>query len=334
MSAVKELLLDVQNVAKHYIMRRGLMRHRQVVRAVDDVSFSLARGETLALVGESGCGKTTTARLILRLIDPTAGRIMFEGTDLASLDAAELRDMRRHFQIVFQDPFASLSPRERVIDIVGEPLQAHGVVKSRAELKDRVVELLERVGLSASHIDRYPYQFSGGQRQRLGIARGIALNPKLVVADEPVSALDVSVQSQVINLLQDLQEKFGIAYLLVAHDLAVVRHIATRVAVMYLGRIVEIADKESLFTRPHHPYTQALLSAAPVPDPKQRRNRIVLEGDVPSPTRLPSGCRFHPRCPIAQQICREVSPELESKSDGHAAACHFARPMPIPAVAA
>jgi oligopeptide/dipeptide ABC transporter ATP-binding protein len=333
MTVDAKLLLDVQHVAKHYIIRRGLLRDRQVVRAVDDVSFSLARGETLALVGESGCGKTTTARLIMRLVDPSAGRIMFEGVDLASLDASELRDMRRHFQIVFQDPFASLSPRERVIDIVGEPLQAHGVVKSRAELKDRVVELLERVGLNASHIDRYPYQFSGGQRQRLGIARGIALNPKLVVADEPVSALDVSVQSQVINLLQDLQEKFGIAYLLVAHDLAVVRHIAKRVAVMYLGRIVEIADKESLFMRPHHPYTQALLSAAPVPDPKQRRNRIVLEGDVPSPTRLPSGCRFHPRCPIAQQICREVSPELDSKADGHAAACHFARPMPIPVAA-
>lgn len=333
MSADPQILLDVQNVAKHYITQHGLLKNRVTVRAVDDVSFQLGRRETLALVGESGCGKTTTARLILRLIEPSAGRILFEGVDLAALNPSELREMRRHFQIVFQDPFASLSPRERVIDIVGEPLQAHGAVRSRAELKDRVVELLERVGLNASHIDRYPYQFSGGQRQRLGIARGIALNPKLVVADEPVSALDVSVQSQVINLLQDLQEKFGIAYLLVAHDLAVVRHIATRVAVMYLGRIVEVADKESLFTNPHHPYTQALLSAAPVPDPRRRRSRIVLEGDVPSPTRLPSGCRFHPRCPIAQQICREVSPALENKAEGHAAACHFAKPMPIPVAA-
>ncbi|MBN9497265.1 MAG: ATP-binding cassette domain-containing protein [Alphaproteobacteria bacterium] len=322
-------LLDVQDVSKVY-GGGGLLGGRAGIHAVDKVSFAMAHGETLALVGESGCGKTTTARMVVRLLDPTSGRIIFDGVDLASLGAAELREARRHFQIVFQDPFASLSPRERILDIVGEPLQAHGVCRTRAELKDRVVELLEQVGLNAGHIDRFPHQFSGGQRQRIGIARGIALNPKLVVADEPVSALDVSVQSQVINLLQDLQAKLGIAYLIVAHDLAVVRHIARRVAVMYLGRIVELADKDSLFARPHHPYTQALISAAPVPDPQRRNKRIVLTGDVPSPARVPSGCRFHPRCPIAQDICRKVDPALNVAAPGHAVACHFAKPSPIP----
>lgn len=322
-------LLDVQDVSKVY-GGGGLLGGRAGIHAVDKVSFAMAHGETLALVGESGCGKTTTARMVVRLLDPTSGRIIFDGIDLASLGAAELREARRHFQIVFQDPFASLSPRERILDIVGEPLQAHGVCRTRAELKDRVVELLEQVGLNAGHIDRFPHQFSGGQRQRIGIARGIALNPKLVVADEPVSALDVSVQSQVINLLQDLQAKLGIAYLIVAHDLAVVRHIARRVAVMYLGRIVELADKDSLFARPHHPYTQALISAAPVPDPQRRNKRIVLTGDVPSPARVPSGCRFHPRCPIAQDICRKVDPALNAAAPGHAVACHFAKPSPIP----
>lgn len=322
-------LLDVQDVSKVY-GGGGLLGGRAGIHAVDKVSFAMAHGETLALVGESGCGKTTTARMVVRLLDPTSGRIIFDGIDLASLGAADLREARRHFQIVFQDPFASLSPRERILDIVGEPLQAHGVCRTRAELKDRVVELLEQVGLNAGHIDRFPHQFSGGQRQRIGIARGIALNPKLVVADEPVSALDVSVQSQVINLLQDLQAKLGIAYLIVAHDLAVVRHIARRVAVMYLGRIVELADKDSLFARPHHPYTQALISAAPVPDPQRRNKRIVLTGDVPSPARVPSGCRFHPRCPIAQDICRKVDPALNAAAPGHAVACHFAKPSPIP----
>lgn len=322
-------LLDVQDVSKVY-GGGGLLGGRAGIHAVDKVSFAMAHGETLALVGESGCGKTTTARMVVRLLDPTSGRIIFDGIDLASLGAAELREARRHFQIVFQDPFASLSPRERILDIVGEPLQAHGVCRTRAELKDRVVELLEQVGLNAGHIDRFPHQFSGGQRQRIGIARGIALNPKLVVADEPVSALDVSVQSQVINLLQDLQAKLGIAYLIVAHDLAVVRHIARRVAVMYLGRIVELADKDSLFARPHHPYTQALISAAPVPDPQRRNKRIVLTGDVPSPARVPSGCRFHPRCPVAQDICRKVDPALNAAAPGHAVACHFAKPSPIP----
>jgi len=322
-------LLDVQDVSKVY-GGGGLLGGRGGIHAVDKVSFAMAHGETLALVGESGCGKTTTARMVVRLLDPTSGRIVFDGVDLASLGAAQLREARRHFQIVFQDPFASLSPRERILDIVGEPLQAHGICRTRAELKDRVVELLEQVGLSAAHIDRLPHQFSGGQRQRIGIARGIALNPKLVVADEPVSALDVSVQSQVINLLQDLQTKLGIAYLIVAHDLAMVRHIARRVAVMYLGRIVELADKDSLFARPHHPYTQALISAASVPDPQRRNKRIVLTGDVPSPARVPSGCRFHPRCPIAQDICRKVDPALNAAAPGHAVACHFAKPSPIP----
>jgi peptide/nickel transport system ATP-binding protein/oligopeptide transport system ATP-binding protein len=324
------VLLDVEHVSRTFGSRRRWFRRAPPVRAVDDVSFRLAAGETLALVGESGCGKTTTARLIMRLIEPSAGRILFEGVDLASLAPAALRQARRQFQIVFQDPFASLSPRERVLDVVAEPLQAHGVCRTRAELRERVGGLLERVGLDASHMDRYPHEFSGGQRQRIGIARGLALHPKLIVADEPVSALDVSVQSQVINLMQDLQDELGMAYLVVAHDLAVVRHIAHRVAVMYLGRIVELGDKDAVFHRPHHPYTQALLSAAPVPDPRRRAHRIVLQGDVPSPARPPAGCHFHPRCPIARQICREAVPLLESKAPGHEAACHFARPLPIP----
>jgi oligopeptide/dipeptide ABC transporter ATP-binding protein len=324
------MLLDVEGVSKIFAGRRGWFGGSLPVRAVDRVSFTIAAGEALALVGESGCGKTTTARLIMRLIEPTAGRILFQGIDLASLAPAALRRARRDFQIVFQDPFASLSPRERVLDVVAEPLQAHGICASRAELRERVGALLERVGLDASHMDRYPHEFSGGQRQRIGIARGLALHPKLIIADEPVSALDVSVQSQVINLMQDLQDELGIAYLVVAHDLAVVRHIAQRVGVMYLGRIVELADKDSVFTRPHHPYTQALLSAAPVPDPRRRARRIVLQGDVPSPAQPPAGCHFHPRCPIAQALCRERDPALEEKAPGHAAACHFARPLPIP----
>ena len=325
-----DMLLDVQGVSRTFGARRRWFRPSPPVRAVDDVSFAVAAGETLALVGESGCGKTTTARLVTRLLDPTAGRIMFEGTDLAALGPAALRRARREFQIVFQDPFASLSPRERIVDVIGEPLQAHGVGSSRTAMRERVAFLLDRVGLDAGMMDRYPHEFSGGQRQRIGIARGLALQPKLIVADEPVSALDVSVQSQVINLLQDLQDEFGIAYLIVAHDLAVVRHIAHRIAVMYLGRIIELADAESLFAQPHHPYTQALLSAAPVPDPRRRPNRIVLQGDVPSPARLPTGCRFHPRCPIAQPVCREQDPALETKRPGQAAACHFAKPLPIP----
>ena len=323
-------LLDVDGISRTFGAGRRWLRPVSPVRAVDNVSFTVAAGETLALVGESGCGKTTTARLVTRLLDPTAGKIRFDGVDLATLGPAALRRARRQFQIIFQDPFASLSPRERIVDVIGEPLQAHGVSAGRAAMRERVAFLLDRVGLDAGHMDRYPHEFSGGQRQRIGIARGLALQPKLIVADEPVSALDVSVQSQVINLLQDLQDEFGIAYLIVAHDLAVVRHIAHRIAVMYLGRIVELADAESLFAQPHHPYTQALMSAAPVPNPRRRPNRIVLQGDVPSPARLPTGCRFHPRCPIVQPICRERDPALETKRPGQAAACHFAKPMPIP----
>jgi len=325
-------LLVAEDLRKHFPAKTGaLFAGHDTVRAVDGVSFTIERGRTLALVGESGCGKSTVSRLVLRLIEPTDGRVMFDGRDLTKLSAEALRKARQDFQMVFQDPYASLSPRERVSDIIAEPLRVHNAVDGRRAQRDRVVELLERVGLSAWHGDRFPHQFSGGQRQRIGIARAIALNPKLVVADEPVSALDVSVQSQVINLLSDLQVEYGIAYLFVAHDLAVVKHIADTVAVMYLGRIVEIAEKRALFARPHHPYTQALLSAVPNPDPDARRSQIVLAGDVPSPTRVPSGCRFHTRCPIAQEICRRVDPAPQTVADDHAVACHFAKPHPIPA---
>jgi oligopeptide/dipeptide ABC transporter ATP-binding protein len=318
-------LLVAEGLAKHFPAGRD-----RAVRAVDGVSLSIRAGETLALVGESGCGKSTTGRLLIRLIEPSAGRVLFEGEDLLSLSPAALRARRRDMQIVFQDPYASLNPRLPVSEIIAEPIQVHGTVRGRAALRDKVVELLEMVGLTAEHARRFPHQFSGGQRQRIGIARAIAVGPRLVVADEPVSALDVSIQSQVVNLMQDLQEKLGIAYLFVAHDLAVVHHIADRVAVMYLGVIVETAPKAALFSAPHHPYTQSLLSAAPEPDPAARRARIILEGDVPSPLAIPPGCRFHTRCPIAQEVCRREVPPLRSVAPGHEAACHFARPFPIP----
>ena len=318
-------LLEAEDLACHFPGRD----HGQVVRAVDGVSFGIAAGETLALVGESGCGKSTTGRLVLRLIEPMRGRLRFDGEDLLALRPDALRRRRRNMQLVFQDPYASLDPRMTIEQIVAEPLEVHGLVRNRQERRARVAELLELVGLPADVASRSPRQFSGGQRQRIGIARAIGPNPKMVVADEPVSALDVSVQGQIVNLLQDLQERFGIAYLFVAHDLAVVRHIAHRVAVMYLGVIVETAPAARLFAAPHHPYTQALLSAAPEPDPDAPRNRIILQGDVPSPMDVPSGCRFRTRCPIAKEVCGEIAPPQVEIASNHHAACHFAAPNPI-----
>ncbi|HEY0418501.1 MAG TPA: oligopeptide/dipeptide ABC transporter ATP-binding protein [Acetobacteraceae bacterium] len=320
-------LLEVAGLAKHF---PGGGRGR-AVRAVDGVSFAIAPGETLALVGESGCGKSTTSRLALRLIEPTAGTVRFAGEDLLALSPAALRRQRRDMQIVFQDPYASLNPRLSIGEIIAEPLRVHGLAVGRAALRARVAELLELVGLPADAASRYPRQFSGGQRQRVGIARAIGPQPRLVVADEPVSALDVSLQGQIVNLLQDLQERLGVSYLFVTHDLAVVRHIAHRVAVMYLGAIVETAPADRLFAAPHHPYTQALLSAAPEPEPGAARNRIILQGDVPSPLAVPSGCRFHTRCPLAQDICRAQAPPERRIGPAHTAACHFAAPFPIPA---
>ena len=329
-----EPLLSVQDLSKHFPISGGILNARATgqVKAVDGVSFDVDAGETLALVGESGCGKSTTGRMILRLTEPTSGSVHFDGTDLTKLNGTALRQRRRALQIVFQDPYASLSPRNRVEDIVAEPLDVHEPELSHSARRDRVVELLRLVGLDAIHLRRFPFEFSGGQRQRIAIARALSVQPRLIVADEPVSALDVSIQAQVVNLMQDLQERFGLTYVFISHDLAVVRHIAHRVAVMYLGRLVEVADTATLFNAPHHPYTQALLSAAPVPDPERKRTRIVLGGDVPGPANVPPGCHFHPRCPIARDVCRTTRPELVAVAPGHAAACHFAAPFPIPSV--
>jgi oligopeptide transport system ATP-binding protein len=319
------LLLEVKNLKMHFPVTSGIVFQRAVahIKAVDDVSFQVNQGETLGLVGESGCGKTTTGRCILQLYKPTAGQILFEGQELTKLTTRQMRVMRRQMQVVFQDPFSSLNPRMTAGNIIGEPLIVHGLVKSKAEYKDRVGELLQNVGLNPYMADRFPHEFSGGQRQRIGVARALSVDPKFIVCDEPVSALDVSIQAQVINLLEDLQEQFNLTYLFIAHDLSVVRHISDRVAVMYLGRIVEIADRNDIYRNPLHPYTKALLSAVPIPDPviDAQRERILLSGEVPSPLNPPSGCVFHPRCPIAIDDCSRVVPDLKEVEPGHWAAC-------------
>ena len=321
-------LLEVEGIAKHYPIRAGLLsRASGAVRAVDGVGFQLHRGETLALVGESGCGKSTTARLVLRLIDPTAGTVWFEGTDITTMSGAPLRALRRRMQIVFQDPFASLNPRMTVSDILEEPLIVHAIGDGAAR-RARVEQLLSLVGLAPYHASRYPHEFSGGQRQRIGIARALAVEPALVVLDEPVSALDVSIQAQVVNLLGDLQARLGLSYLFIAHDLAVVKHVADRVAVMYLGRIVETGPKDQVFADPRHPYTRLLLSAIPRPDPHRRLARQAAQGDLPSPANIPAGCRFHTRCPFVIPRCRTEDPALLPTSPAHLSACHRAAELP------
>ncbi|HWP35725.1 MAG TPA: ABC transporter ATP-binding protein [Thermodesulfobacteriota bacterium] len=324
-AADAETILEVRDLRKYFPVTQGILRQRTigVVKAVDGVSFTIRRGETLGLVGESGCGKTTTGRCILRLEEPTGGTIRFEGQDLAAVDPRALRALRRRMQVIFQDPYSSLNPRMTVGQIVGEPMRVHGLVRSAAEARRRVAELLEEVGLPAKMAGRYPHEMSGGQRQRVGIARALALEPSFIVCDEPVSALDVSIQAQIVNLLEELQVRHRLTYLFIAHDLAVVRHISHRVAVMYLGKIVELAPSEALYEHPLHPYTRALLAAVPVPDPQveARRERVVLAGEVPSPLNPPSGCVFHPRCPIAVEECRRVVPELRELAPGHQVAC-------------
>ncbi|WP_210485163.1 ABC transporter ATP-binding protein [Microvirga antarctica] len=319
----RDIILESTGLVKHF-GGRGLLSSPTVVRAVDGVSLAVERGETFAIVGESGCGKSTLGRLLLRLIEPTAGDVRYEGRSIIGLAPDEMRKLRREMQIIFQDPYASLNPRMNVRDIVGEPIWLHGLARGR-DKQERVADLLRTVGLIPSHGDRYPHEFSGGQRQRIGIARALAGEPKLIIGDEPVSALDVSIQAQIINLLEDLKDRFGLTLVIIAHDLAVIRHMSDRVAVMYLGEIVELSDTNALFDDPLHPYTRALLTAIPVPNPTDRQPKPLLQGDVPSPAAPPSGCRFHTRCPHAQALCREAHPELEVASEGRQVACHFWR---------
>ena len=323
-SQQNEVLLEVRNLVKHFPIRQGIIFTKQVgaVQAVDDISFTVKKGETLGLVGESGCGKTTTGRVILRLIEPTSGEVIFDGKNVPALPKDELRELRKDMQIIFQDPYGSLNPRMTVGDIIGEPLHIHKLARG-PEREKRVRELLEVVGLSAFHARRFPHEFSGGQRQRIGIARALAVRPKLIICDEPVSALDVSIQAQVINLLQDLQSEFDLTYVFIAHDLSVVKHISDRVAVMYLGKIVELTGKHDLYHNPKHPYTQALLSAIPEADPTIKKERILLKGDVPSPINPPKGCRFHTRCPKVMDICKTEEPKFVDSGDGHFVACHL-----------
>ena len=326
-SKTNAALVETHDLVKHYPITGGLfLRQVASVKAVDGVTLKVFPGETLGLVGESGCGKSTLGRLILRLEEPTRGSIVFQGENILDYGPEKMRVLRREMQIIFQDPFSSLNPRKNVAHIVGEPLYVHGM-RGRRKREARVLELLEVVGLRREHMRRFPHQFSGGQRQRIGVARALALNPKLIICDEAVSALDVSIRGQVINLLQDLQEQFGLTYLFISHDLSVVEHISDRVAVMYLGKLAELADSETLYRVPLHPYTQALLSAAPVPDPKRKRGRIVLAGDVPSPIHPPSGCRFHTRCVFIKNICREEEPLFREVREDHFAACHFAEEL-------